>query len=70
MNQPQVTITNGVVSMAKDLVFGWTVLSSDHGWYPVSDLNKDDARVVLRSMDGSRLFPEDAYQAVRTQLSK
>lgn len=66
---PPLVINNGKVALAKDLVFGWCVHTEGECWFPVSQLDAADARNVFRLMDYSRLFPEDAMDAVRKRFA-
>jgi len=42
---PNVTWTNGNISLTSDLIFGISVLSED-GWVPISELDEDDLAIV------------------------
>ncbi len=42
---PNVTWTNGNISLTSDLIFGISVLSED-GWVPISELDEDDLATV------------------------
>lgn len=48
--------TNGNITIAEDLIFGLSVLT-DHGWCPLSELDKDDLNLVVRLIDNNPTFP-------------
>jgi hypothetical protein len=67
MNMPQTTYTNQLVTLRKDLIFGWVVLST-YGWTPIDQLDRADLTMVKTRMMNDAMFPADAYAAIQATL--
>ncbi len=66
------TYSNQSVTLCKDLIFGWTVLtendSLENAWMPLSQLSRQDLELVWRLMDTASIFPDELIQYVRNRL--
>lgn len=68
MKMPTVTYTNQVIAIAKDLIFGWCILSED-GWVPLSDGTAEDLEMVRKQLYNP-IFPDEVRQHVRTLIEE
>ncbi len=65
-------ITNGRLSVTKDMIFGWCVYTEDDdgvlGWMPVSQLDQDTLRAVKEAADGL-IAADDFHAELRKRLN-
>jgi hypothetical protein len=65
---PLTTYTNQRVSFQKDAIFGWCVLA-EHGWMPLSQLDKTDMCKISDLVDNMSIFPDDLLIEIRRRIS-
>jgi hypothetical protein len=70
MFTPSQTYTNGVVSLGLDTVFNWLVLTTQHGWLPINQMQVGDIRKVQDTMAESKEFPPEAHTYVQECITR
>lgn len=53
--QPSTVITNGKISIGRDLIFGWIVLG-EQGWFPIDQCDLQTLQMIEKEINDA-IFP-------------
>ena len=67
------TYTNGVISITKNLIFGWSILTvaddNVEGWVPLDNLDKPALQFIIENLSNP-VFPAEALQSAQSAMDK
>ncbi len=67
------TYTNGVISITKNLIFGWSILTvaddNVEGWVPLDNLDKPALQFIIENLSNP-VFSAEALQSAQSAMDK